>query len=338
MFPERVYYLLYFFNLWGLCTESSQLRMGRWRHKSWTVFILFANIIGLLCLCGVLWDFLDRLYAELDLLNLTNDFIKFTGASVSHLIVISESYFKRSQQRKFWAVFGEIQSDFNRPRRAVKFRGYFAKLFQFSAAMIVIVQYQYSSRHIYGQTTHFIASKASLLTLHQIRIFHYLFIVHLLNYQLNEAEIEMKCLADSSRNGGFSHNRLRWFRMYYDLVHELSNCMNEVFGWSNVSAILYLFLLLAVDMNFWYYCFQIHIVNDLTFVGKFCCKRIFSFKMKVTDPISDMLWPFQLILLIVYVFNATTECVIRVRNRRSIRLKCDLSEFFCFSMETSCTT
>lgn len=82
----------------------------------------------------------------------------------------------------------------------------------------------------------------------QIRVFHYLFFIHLLDYQLNEIGMEAGSLAEASNNEPIPNARFRWIRMYFDLVYELSDCINETFGWSNVVSVLYLFLLLAVDM------------------------------------------------------------------------------------------
>lgn len=251
MFSKYIFLLLYFFNFWGLCTELNELRMNHHRYHKWTVLLLGANIIYLCLALGSIWYFLNEAYDGFNLPNITNDVIKFIGATIAQLFVIFESYYKRSVQRKFWKIIRELRSDFNCPDHNVRFGWYYAKFGEFFGAVFVIKLVQLLAWNI-TLKIYFIFGYISLMTLQEIRIFHYLFFIHLLSYQLNEVEMEMQSLADVSENGTISRDQLRWIRMYYDLVHELSNCINEIFGWSNVISIWYLFLLLAVDLN-WFY-------------------------------------------------------------------------------------
>lgn len=267
MFPRHVFYLLYFFNLWGLCTEPSELRTSRWKLEGWTIFILCFYSVYLCFVCGLTYTTLTNMHANIDLLNRTNEIIIYAGAIIAYFIVIFESYCKRNIQRKFWKIFRQIGTNLNGSKRDVKFGSYFAKFVLFFVAVIAIL-YQQLTGWLLGLNGHhllFLIAYISLLTMQQIRVFHYLFFVHLLNHQLNEVEIEMKNIAKSSENGTIQRESLRSIRMHYDLVHALSNCINEFFGWSNVTSILYLFLLFAVDMNWAYW--LVHTTTEIAVQG-----------------------------------------------------------------------
>lgn len=252
MFSNHIFYLLYIFNFCGFCTELSELRASRWRHLKWTLLVLVVNLIGLCCVCGFVWRYLDQFYEGLDFLNVTNDVIKFAGAAIARLFIVFESFAKRNIQRNFWKIFHEIRSKYNRSDRDLRFGRYFMKVGQFFGVAIVIEYIQYSRWGINRVNLCFLIATFSMTTLRQFRIFHYLFFIHLLDHQLDEIEIGMKLLADSSENGQVSKERLKWMRMHYDLVFDLSNCINEVFGWSNVINVLYLVLQLALDLIFNY--------------------------------------------------------------------------------------
>lgn len=153
------------------------------------------------------------------------------------------------------------------------------------------------------------------MTMHEMRIFYYLFSIRLLDHQLEKVGAEMKLLADASEKGTLSGERLRQIRIHYDLVYELSNCINEVFGWSNVMNILYLFLRLGFD-SAWAYWKIAHrgwvaVLGTRTF-------KFNSFDSEYDVPtitlvtVPDMIWLFLIILLIIYLLNATTKFAIKV--------------------------
>lgn len=191
---------------------------------------------------------MDRFYENLNLLNLTNDVVKISSAGVAHLIVILESFCKRNVQRKFWQIFRTIRYDFNRSDHTISFGSYFARICEFFVIMIVIVC-MHISRFSDGILCSFLLLATLILAvMAQFRAFQYLFFIYLLKHQLNVVEKEAKSLADASENGTVSLERLKWIRMHYDLVYELSTCINEVFGWSNLVSFSYLFLRMALDL------------------------------------------------------------------------------------------
>lgn len=250
MFSKYVLCLLYNFNLWGFCTEFPELRTS----QKWTRTILGVQLICSCFLCGFVWLFLHQLfYIDFDLITIVNDVLKFSLATFSYLCIIGESYYNRSKQQNFWIIYRRIRNDFNRSDCDPSFRNYFIKLLQFFITVTVVEIKHFTKRFslIFFSTSYF-----GLMTMQEMRIFYYLFSVQLLDYQLNEIGTEVKLLADASENGRIPRGRLRWIRVYYDLVYDLSNYLNEVIGWSNVVNIMYLFLRLVFDLTWIYWQIQ----------------------------------------------------------------------------------
>lgn len=253
MFCEYIFYLLYNFNLFGFCTELSELRASRWRHQIWTRMIMAAQIISSCFLYAFVWiNFNESFYDGFDLLSIVNDVVKFSGAVIGFWFIVVESYCQRHVQRKFWQIYRQIRIDFNPIDRDAIFGSYLIKFGEF----FMVAIYNEVNNFVAWITEtnfYFAVSYFGLMMMHYMRIFHYLFFIHLLDHQLNEVELQMKLMADISENGMISRDRLKSIRVYYDLVHELSDCINEVFGWSNIVSVLYCFLLLAVDLNWTYW-------------------------------------------------------------------------------------
>lgn len=230
--------------------------MSRWRHQKWTRIIFGMQIICSCFFCGfVSIIFSKDFHKELDFLSIANNVIKLGGAFIGYWIIFVESYCKRPVQRKFWQIYRQIRSDFCRSDHVLVFGNYFVKfgLFFIITAVIEVKQSLQLISMLNGTTLYFAFSYFALMIGHEMRVFHYLFFIHLLDQQLDNVGIEMKVLADASEIGTISRNHLKWIRMHYDLVYELSNCVNEVFGWSNIATVLYLFLQLVTDLNWTYW-------------------------------------------------------------------------------------
>lgn len=250
MFPKFILYLLYSFNLWGYCTELPELRMSR----KWIRVIFVCQVICSFCFGVFVWFLLQQQFMQIDLLSITNFVIKLRGAVLCYLFIIVESYCQRHSQRTFWQIYRNIRSEFNRAGHPANFSSYLFRFVQFFVTVVGVELSFIAPFASYLDVTSSLClfSYLSLLLMQQWRTFHYLFFIRLLDHQLDEVGVEMKMLADASETGTLSRDRLCWIRLYYDSVHELMNRINEVFGWSNVVCILYLFLRLVVDLNEFY--------------------------------------------------------------------------------------
>lgn len=246
MFSKCISYLLYNFNLWGFCVEFPEFGM----IQKWTRIIFGVHLISTCFLCEFVWLFLHQVfYIEYDLISVLNDVVKFCLATFAYVSIVVESYCKHSVQQHFWKTYRRIRSDFDRPECKLTFRTYFIQFIQYFSITIFV-----EIKHIVKWFSPFLSfSYFGLMTMHEMRIFYYLFILRLLDHQLDQVGIEMELLVDASEKKTLSRNRLTWIRIYYDLVHELSISINEVFGWSNIINVLYLFLRVVFDSSWVYW-------------------------------------------------------------------------------------
>lgn len=94
------------------------------------------------------------------------------------------------------------------------------------------------------------------------RLFFYLFYLKLIRLELEVIENEANRMFKSFRSnscmlfvnqnhllGRFKRKRFVWFRKYYQLVCTMKDCINLTFGWSNLATILFNFIYLLTDLN-----------------------------------------------------------------------------------------
>lgn len=244
--------------------------------------IMAAQIISTCSLYAFVWtNFNQRFYDGFDFLSIVNDVVRFSGAGLGFWAVIVESYCKRHVQRKFWQIYRQIRIDFNPIDRDVMFRTYLIKFGEFF--VVAIFNEMINFVEWFTDTNFFFAiSYFSSMMMHYMRIFHYLFFIHLLDHQLNEVELQMKLMADNSEIGIISRDCLKSIRIYYDLVHDLSDCINEVFGWSNIVSVLFVFLRLAVDLNWTYW--RLHNNVDVPTTSTYI-------HLPIAPPSPRLIWP-----------------------------------------------
>lgn len=188
------------------------------------------------------------------LLTVANTLLKYCGVIIVTSTVLMESYCKRPIQRNFWKIYHQIEINFKRSNHNVVLRNY---LIKFGLSSILAMSF-YTTYHLMALPMHDwvklfpCIAYVSLMLLQDMRVFHYLFFVRLLDYRLADIEQEMQSLADDSENQKAPRDRLKRLRVHYDLVYEMSNCINDMFGWSNFVNILYLFSWLAASLNMLY--------------------------------------------------------------------------------------
>lgn len=182
--------------------------------------------------------------------------IKYFGLIAVHWIICLESYCSRPVQRRFWHIYREIESSSKWLDRNTVRDSYVIKF-----AVFFIVSIGISINHFTVLATTTLNMKSDLpksisitflIMVHEMQCFYFLFFVYLLDDQLHKVGTNLKALANDSENGSVSCDRLRRIRIHYDLTYELSNCMNEAFGWSNFVNVLYIVMRLAADLNWMY--------------------------------------------------------------------------------------
>lgn len=95
-----------------------------------------------------------------------------------------------------------------------------------------------------------------------MRVFYYIFYVQLIRHELSlivdmtKETMDIACdeTKQTPKIDRIVCNRIKLIRNKFDLVYEMSDHINEVFGWSHFANVLYCFLLLVTDLNWFYWC------------------------------------------------------------------------------------
>lgn len=83
-----------------------------------------------------------------------------------------------------------------------------------------------------------------------------MFYLEIVKYELKNIKNKLQQLSVSSNNVGYDRKNentiLKSINQCYQVIYELKECINQVFGWSNVTTILFCFLLPLTDTNWAY--------------------------------------------------------------------------------------
>lgn len=236
MTSKWIKYTLKYYTFWGFYSTSSKLT-----H----IFVLiFQAISCIFCtLMGIKTLIQDQ--ELMKLLDAYNIFLYFVFAMSLYWHTIYDSYTYRYEISYFWQIFEKIDVKFQ-IQNNFKIRYYFIIFIILSVGdcvMYIFATFFEHLSHTNGKTMHFI-----LLNVVDHRLFFYLFHVNVIAFQLKKIEKKFKKLSVTSE----FNNELKWFRDYYKLVNEMSNCINNSFAWSNMLMILLFFLTLVTNINFVY--------------------------------------------------------------------------------------
>lgn len=236
-------------------------------REKWTRVIFAFHIIRVCVLSYAFWWMAcgGNYYRDYDLITVTNDAVRSGGILSGYLIFTLESYRKRPIQRKLWTNYQRIQREFNHFDCAPSYNGFTLKFVQ---TFVVLAYFHTRScfRFINERNRidfDYVVFYFGLTFIQKIRHFHYLFFIQLLDQQLNLFVMELKSKC--------TQNRLKRIRIHYDLLYELSECINEMFGWSNVMSFPYLLVRLALDLSWIFWLIYKHQMDCLsTFLHPFC--------------------------------------------------------------------
>lgn len=272
------------FSIWFVCIPKTFTTCGLqlWSSKAWhqklSHFIFVVHILFGILFTYYLLDIKSWYILYLSLKNvpisrkfeMLNEVSQFACAIISYWIITIESYAQRKNQQRFWQILQSIDLHFAQHNR-INFRSFLIKFYGYFLCYFLIIA------HFFEETISD-GAIASLWTFCQIRIFHYLFYVELIKLELEIVNHESKQMFETFK-GRFSwdinaqnmkiklfvRRRFIWLREYCQLVQELINNSNSIFGCSNLSTILYIFNLLLTNLM-WMYT-NSHL-KDVDFIGR----------------------------------------------------------------------
>lgn len=257
MHPRWINCLLFYFDLWGFCTQFGKSSL----HQNFDRVVFILHII-LASVCSISVTMYLRTFAA-DKLGTYNDSLKLCGILVVYWLSIFESYIQRHSQRTFWDIIHEIDKQFC-SHRNLYFKTYLCKIILYYIISI-LMHLNYAYRLIIAKQSElyfFWFCYTIILLFYTNRLFYYLFFLEFIEHELNVINREIGQLLISYKSYGvtrtsftksFHRNRFKWIRKYFVSVHDMFSIINSVFGWSNVANILLPFLIFLADINWFYW-------------------------------------------------------------------------------------
>lgn len=272
MYPIWMNNLLLCFDLWGF---STQFRTSRNQRKLDLLILTTHTILASIATSRITIYLLRPVN---DQLGTFNDILKFSALIFLYWISLIELYFKRKIQRKFWECVCHIDQHLC-SHQQIKLTSYLnrIKIYFLLSALAYLLYLERLLNNTGSKFLIFWLSYIFMCLVFQIRSFYYLFFLDFIKHELKMIDLELAVMLNDCRNVQpkrfrkkhmflikFHRKRFKWIRQYYDMIYNLCRIVNNVFGWSNVIAILLIFHLILTDINWFYwkllnkYQFNIH--------------------------------------------------------------------------------
>lgn len=261
MYPTWLRKLLFYFDLWGFCTQFKPHP----KQQKIDFFILFVHIVLALISTILIFTYLTRPID--DTLGTLNDTLKFTVLLVSYWLSIFELYFNKKILQNYWKLFEFMDHRFSSHQQFLLGNYLFKMKIYFVVSMSAnCVYFQRLISNSGIKFLYFWISYVFVVLFYQNRSFYYLFFLEIVSYELNQIDREINQILSDCDNLNnkfirkkrifieeFCHNRFKWIRNYYQSIYDLNGIINKIFGWSNVVTILLSFHLVLADVNWFYW-------------------------------------------------------------------------------------
>lgn len=256
MYPKWMLRLLFYFDLWGFCTQF------RPNQPQFDRFILVLHIL----LASITTTFISKYVFRPgnDRLGRVNDICKFTVLLLLYWLSIFELYFKRKSQRHFWCIVHYIDKHFCSLQRFDL--GFYTLKIKIYLSLSIIANVFFFKRLLTTTLTEYIyfwLCYLFIIWIYQNRSFYYLFYLEWIKHELKRVNHEANEIVatyysyflktNNLFTKKFHRNRFKWLRQYYGSTYDLCDAMNIVFGWSNAVTILGSVHLIVADFNWFYW-------------------------------------------------------------------------------------
>lgn len=275
MFSTWGVILLKFYDFCGFHTGVINNKSHACRLNSSRTFLIHVAWTFTLT-CFVLMFSMQPILNQEAMPYLVNLLLQLFNGIITHWMIIVESYAQRKVQQKFWQIYEHIKQHHKHCKRPM-LRLYSLNLIHFFV-VVVLIQIFFLSYHMdyVVNKWYFRLSYLTSQTTYQYRVFYYIFYLELIKYELKLIKVELKDIATltnfhskfirrtNQRTKRHPYRRSSWsdstvksvneknlkrINAYCQLVYELSECMNQTFGWSNFTTILYCFHFPLTDGN-----------------------------------------------------------------------------------------
>lgn len=263
MLPNRVKYLLTFFDAFGYNSGSSKLSSCRLS----TNLINFSHFLlaTFLTWFTVYWN-AQLPFAQF--IELLNHSLSYLSSICMYWLTIWDSFHHWREHHRFWAIFLEINESFQ-PQHNFTCRPFIFKLFSVISTTFITVLIHFIVADSL-ETSRVIVTYTILVKLCQLRVFYFVFCLEVINFQLKSIEIVLKQMNEPinvQSNGSGTTKRFKWIQGYYYSVCEMATIMNDIFDWSQIAAVIFCFTTFITNLN--WICVHFHEIPPLHFAGKY---------------------------------------------------------------------
>lgn len=251
MITKRLLYFLEFFALCGFNAGISDFT----KSSKYRYFILINLVTMALILTWFHFYLMIEFYPLLGVVESISESLQYLASLITYWLIIFDSILNAKYDRNLWKILQKIDKRFS-ILMTFSYHRYMIKFIEFHSVTILLFVAR-PMIHVYADIIIEIAYNILFKMCH-IRIFYYIFCIEIVHFQLTVIKNDLENMKLISRRR-YSVRHFKWIRDYYSCVHELTNHLNRIFGWSHVAVILFCFYLFVTDLN-WFY---IH-CNQLT--------------------------------------------------------------------------
>lgn len=244
MFSKSIICMLNLFSACGFHPEFNNRPSTKQQLISWLIFLF--HIALAICLTLYNIKYFIWLGSKSSKLQTFSGLTEYFYATVTYWIILGESFVQRKNQQKLWKTFHEIDELFTK-RNTQKYQMYFIKFIENIALYIITLMLIWMESILSFDT---FCAITLLLTLCRFRLFFYLFYLELIKCELKTMEYKA---GNILLRKGCRRNGVKYIRQYYQLVYQLNDCINAIFGWSNLLSLLFGMCFIFTDITWLYF-------------------------------------------------------------------------------------
>lgn len=249
--PVQIVYFLNIFDGFGYNSGSSKLSQSR----KMSYFIYFCHIFLATLLTLFKPYLMFKYYSSLGSTEAISEFLEYSTPLCTYWMIIIDAIYHQRAHRLFWKILEKNIYQFDHHQPDYNFRIFLIKFIEFFG----IKMFTLFSRFILYDRAMVGVAYDSLFKLCQVRVFYYIFCLEVVHSQLILIQTELKIVNIehiSTRSSAFVL-KLQKFRTHFYFIYEMLENLNEIFGWSQVAAILFCFYIILSESNWTYIHFSV---------------------------------------------------------------------------------
>lgn len=253
MLPNYIMWIIKYFDCIGFFTECKSSIF--WRR------LRYAISLPLLIHFTIARNDILQYISDLTVIETINGSLQCFGALFIYYLVFLESFFTRHLQREFWQKVAT--SDCCSLGEWKSWESFVYKFW--SHLMLLIVYGVMMVLRVNLNVVFIIGTIVAIKRISQLRIFYYLLNLEIIRNNLKAIQLYAGEALKRRLQDDLLRGNLKAIRRAYLNTHDLVNCNNGIFGFSQFILVSYCFFLLLTDCN-WFYIY----IHKCAWLGKTC--------------------------------------------------------------------